>query len=84
MPKQMKKLTKTMQTNPKGGNTMKDYLMRISTAEADVEIEPRNDLDTILLSIEDENGMKAMALDAGQAEKLAAMLTIAVSIARGK
>jgi cytochrome P450 len=84
MPKQMKKLAKTMQTNPKGGNTMKDYLMRISTAEADVEIEPRNDLDTILLSIEDESGLKAMALDAGQAEKLAAMLTIAVSIARGK
>jgi hypothetical protein len=84
MPKQMKKLAKTMQTNPKGGNTMKDYLMRISTAEADVEIEPRNDLDTILLSIEDETGLKAMALDAGQAEKLAAMLTIAVSIARGK
>ncbi|MFA5491117.1 MAG: hypothetical protein WC284_18205 [Candidimonas sp.] len=63
---------------------MKDYLMRISTAEADVEIEPRNDLDTILLSIEDEQGMKAMALDASQAEKLAAMLTIAVGIARGK
>jgi cytochrome P450 len=84
MPKQMKKLAKTMQTNPRGVNMMKDYLMRISTAEADVEIEPRNDLDTILLSIEDDAGLKAMTLDAGQAEKLAAMLTIAVGIARGK
>jgi cytochrome P450 len=66
------------------GVHMKDYSMKISTDKADVEIEPRNDLDTILLSIEDENGMKTMTLNAFQTEKLAAMLNIAAGIARGR
>lgn len=63
---------------------MKDYLMRISTNDADVSIEPRNDIDTILLSIESEHSRETIALDAHQAEKLAALLNIAAGIAEGR
>jgi hypothetical protein len=81
----MKKPIKLMKTNPWGANTMmKDYLMRISTDDADVSIEPRNDIDTILLSIESEHSRETIALDAHQAEKLAAMLNIAAGIAEGR
>lgn len=85
MPAQMKKPIKLMKTNPRGVNTMmKDYLMRISTDDADVSIEPRNDIDTILLSIESEHSRETIALDAHQAEKLAALLNIAAGIAEGR
>lgn len=83
MPEQMNKSARTTNNN-QWGLKMKDYLMKIATKEADVSIEPRNDIDTILLSIVDDHSRNDIALTAHQAEKLAAMLNIAAGIARGK
>jgi hypothetical protein len=54
------------------------------TVKFRIEIEKGNDQELILISIEDDAGLKTVALEVRQVEHLADLLTIAVSIARGK